>query len=478
MSAKHEPGRWAPSTDGFPQAPDADGVDGAERAGHLLEVYSQSLLEALPVAVYATDSDGRITFYNSAAARLWGRLPRIGEDLWSGAWRLYWLDGRRMRHDECPMAIALKTGRPVRGAEAMAERPDGTRISFIPYPTPMFDRTGKLLGAVNMLVDITERKQLELASQRLAAIVEGSNDAIVAKNLQGIIESWNKGAESMFGFTAEEVIGKSILLIIPEDRHADEELIIGKIGRGERIEHYETVRRRKDGILIDVSITVSPLFDGSGKVIGASKIARDITDRKRADAQRNLLLGEMKHRAKNFQALLDAIARQSVPRDNPEVTAAIDTLVERLKALLLTGEIVVDSENRSASLRTLFTAALSPFLGSRSIDIEGPDVEVPEATVGRLGLAVHELATNAVKYGSLRDANGRVSLTWSLNRGRVAITWKETTASFSPPSVPRRGFGTRVIESAVQHEKDGEVTMDFEADGLRCRFEFTFLAHE
>jgi PAS domain S-box-containing protein len=120
----------------------------------------RELLQALGVAVYTTNADGRITFYNEAAAEFWGRRPELGEE-WCGSWRLYWSDGTPLPHAECPMAIALREGRAVRGYEAIAERPDGTRVSFVPYPTPLHDPAGNLVGAVNVLVDITERRRAE-----------------------------------------------------------------------------------------------------------------------------------------------------------------------------------------------------------------------------------------------------------------------------------------------------------------------------
>ena len=135
-------------------------------------IESHELLQALPAAVYTTDTAGRITFYNEAAATLWGCRPTIGESEWCGSWRLYWPDGRPMPHGECPMAIALKERRPISGAEAVAERPDGTRVPFFAYPTPLWNDTGTLTGAVNTLIDITERKEAERVAQRFAAIVE------------------------------------------------------------------------------------------------------------------------------------------------------------------------------------------------------------------------------------------------------------------------------------------------------------------
>ena len=255
--------------------------------------YFRKILDDLPAAIYVTDAHGRITYFNEAAATLWGHRPIIGTSEWCGSWKLFWPDGRALPHGDCPMAIAIKEKRQVRGMEAIAERPDGTRVPFVPHPTPLFDAAGELIGAVNMLIDITDRKRAEEIKQRLAAIVQFSDDAIISKNLQGIIESWNAGAERIFGYTANEAIGQSIEIMILPDRLSEEPKIIGHIRRGERVDHYETVRRRKDGSLINISLTVSPIMDENGAVIGASKIARDITERHRAQEQRELLFREM-----------------------------------------------------------------------------------------------------------------------------------------------------------------------------------------
>jgi PAS domain S-box-containing protein len=163
------------------------------------ETHFQQVLDLLPAAVYITNAAGLIAYYNEAAASLWGHHPPLGLSEWCGSWKLYWPDGRPLPHDQCPMALALREERPVRGMEAIAERPDGIRIPFIPYPTPFYDASGALIGAVNMLVDITDRKRAEEYAQRLALIVESSDDAIIAKDIDGIITTWNKGAERLFG---------------------------------------------------------------------------------------------------------------------------------------------------------------------------------------------------------------------------------------------------------------------------------------
>src|SRR5439155_6796772 len=142
---------------------------------------------------------GRITFYNQAVVELAGWRPEIGNDWWSITCNLYRPDGTPLPQDQAPMAIALKENRPVRGIEAVAERPDGTRVPFIPYPTPLRDVEGKLVGGINMLVDISQSKRADEIAQRFAAIVESSDDAILSIDLNRIITGWNNGAERLYG---------------------------------------------------------------------------------------------------------------------------------------------------------------------------------------------------------------------------------------------------------------------------------------
>jgi len=181
------------------------------------------------------------------------------------------------------MAIAVKTGQPARNAEAIIERPDGSRIILRVNIDPLHDMNGGLCGAINVFEDVTDLRRAEQASRQLAAIVESSDDAIISKDLNGIIASWNHGAERLFGYTAKEAIGRPIGFLIPPERHDEEPAILERIRRGERIEHYETIRQHKDGRLMDISITVSPIRDAQGNISGASKIARDISRRKRVE---------------------------------------------------------------------------------------------------------------------------------------------------------------------------------------------------
>jgi PAS domain S-box-containing protein len=364
----------------------------------------REIVENLPVAIYATDAEGRLTYFNDAARKLSGRAPELGTDQWCMTWRTFLPDGTLLPHDQCPLALALK-GVPVpNGIECVAERPDGTRFWFTPYPAVVRDGEGRVVGGVNVLVDITDRKNSEMEAREqfrtiiettpecvkivardgtllfmnapglgmvgaasaeaiagakvydlvapedrerfrefnericrgekgsmefdivslqgvrrnmeshaaplrhvdgstvqlaithdiserkraertgllLSAIVDSSDDAIISKDLNGIITSWNKSAQRLFGYTAEEAIGQAVAaLLIPDDRQAEEPDILARLRKGERVDHFETVRRREDGSLVDISLTISPVKDQHGRIIGASKVARDITERKR-----------------------------------------------------------------------------------------------------------------------------------------------------------------------------------------------------
>lgn len=241
------------------------------------------LLNILPVAVYTCDKDGYIIYYNEYAAQMWGRQPQIGHDRWTGAYKLFTIDGNPLPFDECPMALAIKSRKETKKQEIIIERPDGTRLTLAPNPQRIFDENGILTGAVNTLFDVTRQRQDEEKAARLKLIIQFSNAAIISKTLTGIVTSWNPAAQKIFGYTAEEMIGEPIIKLIPHDLYHEEETILSKLRRGEIIEHMETTRITKDGRLIDISLTVSPVRDDSGKIIGVSKIARDITNAKRAE---------------------------------------------------------------------------------------------------------------------------------------------------------------------------------------------------
>jgi len=261
----------------------------SERADEALrrsEERYRTLFNLGPVAIYSIDTSGVIQEFNRRAAELWGREPALGDtdQRFCGSFKMFRPDGSFMPHEQCPMAEVV-SGKitAAHDAEVLIERPDGSRVIVLVNIRPLKNDRGEVIGAINCFYDITERKRAETAASRLAAVVQSSHDAIVAKDLNGIITDWNQSAERIFGYGPKEIIGKSVLTLIPKDRHSEEQDILKRIRRGELVDHYETVRRRKDGTLINVSLTISPVKDLNGKIIGISKIVRDITRQKRAE---------------------------------------------------------------------------------------------------------------------------------------------------------------------------------------------------
>jgi PAS domain S-box-containing protein len=424
------------------------------------------LFEQLPFAVYVCDRDGLVVRYNRRAAELWGRSPKIGDpdERFCGSYRMFRPDGSLLPHHQCPMADVLRTGVSVRNREVHIERPNGSRGIALVDIEAVRDSGGNIVGAVNCFQDITERKRSEEAALRLAAIIESSDDAIVGNDLDGIVTSWNGGAERIFGYLAEEIIGKPITILIPPDCQKEQEANMERIRRGHRVEHYETVRQRKNGGLIDISLTISPVRNAQGKVIGASKIARDITEHKRSQAQIINLAREAEHRTKNILSTVLATVRLSHSNTSNDLKQLIEG---RIDALAKVHTLFVESRWAGAELRRLVTQELSPYGERAHVRIDGPAVMLEPSTAQTTAISLHELATNAAKYGSLSAAGGHVEIAWSLTAdGRLSLRWIESGGpTVTPPT--HRGFGTRILENMIGQLK-GEVRFDWRDQGLTC----------
>jgi PAS domain S-box-containing protein len=427
------------------------------------------ILEALPVAVYITDAEGRITFYNQAAADLWGHRPKLGTDFWCGSWRLYWPDGAPMAHHECPMATAIKEGRPIRDIEAVLERPDGARVPFRPYPTPLKDESGRVIGAINLLIDATDLKQAEIESARLAAIVVSSDDAIVGKTLDGCVTSWNAGATRIFGYEPKEMIGQSIIKIIPPELRQEEDEILAKLKRGEHIAHYETVRLAKDGRRLNISLSVSPVLDKTGRIIGASKIARDVTEKKRVEAIQRVLIEELNHRVKNTLAMTQAIASQSL-RHARSASDFVESFTGRVQALAKAHSLLTDRKLEGAELTELVREQVTLGVADERVICSGPMVILGAQPAIHLALVLHELATNARKYGGLSVPQGRLSVKWEVHSSGSRTLLLDWTESGGPQvSAPlTAGFGTTLIERTLQTH-GGEATVRYGVTGVTCK---------
>jgi len=301
------------------------------------------LLQALPAAIYTTDSDGRITFFNKACIGFAGRTPKIGE-MWCVTWKLFWPDGTPLPHEDCPMAVALKEKRPIRGVDAVAERPDGSRIHFTPYPTPLRDTAGNMVGAVNMLVDITARKQAE-------------------------------------------------------DRMM-------------------------------------------------------------------LLTREVDHRSNNLLAVIQAMLRLTKADSVEEFQRAFDG---RLNALSNVQKLFSGSRWAGASVADLINEELRPYRSSddNRISVAGPEVQLSSALGQAVAMAIHELATNAAKYGALASETGRLEIGWRSGDDRTLhLTWRETGGPMIRKPT-RAGFGIGAIDQMVR-TLNGVVARHWKPEGLIC----------
>ena len=243
-----------------------------------MDILYKDLILNSPLAMYACDSAGHIIFFNAAAEKLWGRKPEVSKDRWCGAWKMYHRDGTPMQLNEYPMALTLQQGIASEGKEIIIETPGHEFKYVLVYPRPFVNAGGNVAGAYNTLVDISATKKTEEKQAMLSAIVESSDDAIISKTLEGLITSWNRGAEKIYGYTEAEIIGKPINILIPPDLQDEEKEILRTLRQGKKIDHFQTTRLKKNGEKVSVSITVSPVKDQLGHIIGASKIARDITD--------------------------------------------------------------------------------------------------------------------------------------------------------------------------------------------------------
>jgi PAS domain S-box-containing protein len=304
------------------------------------------------------------------------------------------------------------------------------------------------------------------AMQAIAAVVESSDDAIITKDLNGVITSWNWGAERIFGYSAEEAIGRSVTILIPADHQNEEPEILGRIRRGERFEHYETKRIRKDGRPIDISLTVSPLKDANGKIIGASKIARDVTDQKETASRISVLAREAEHRTRNILTTVQA----AVSLTHADTVPGLKTAIEgRIQALANVNRLFVESRWAGAELRSLVAQELAPYHQHQDgrIQIEGADQFLEPNTAQAIAVTIHELATNAVKYGALSTAGGRVHVAWvQKTDATLILRWSETGGP--PVTAPeRQGFGTRVMPNLIR-QIQGQMRLDWRRDGLTC----------
>ena len=591
----------------------------------------KDLLDALPAAVYVTDAEGRLTFYNRAAAEMAGRTPQLGEDRWCVTWRLLTGDGEPLPLEQCPMAVTLKTGEAMRNVDVIAERPTGERMPLMPFPTPIFNADGELAGGLNMVMDITALKKAESDSLRRAEeqaalyrltdrlfraeceadTHEAALDAILAAlrcsrasvllfddagvmqfvaarglspgycqavtghspwtrgerrpepihiddiaaadlpdDLKATVQGEGIGALAFIPLVADGgVVGKFMAYHDAPHAFRREELDLGlTIARqlGFAIErerarayrrqsqdtqrksdaefrvladnmaqlawmadadggaywfnkrfydytglteadlddlskrqalnhpdHTERVRvnfrlaveagrpwedtfplRGRDGEFRWFLSRALPIHDEEGRVVRWFGTNTDITERLQAEEQRTLLINELNHRVKNTLATVQSLAMQTL-REDEQNKAALALFNARLAALSRAHDILTNENWKGAQLRQIVDQSVAPFRTTDRIDVGGPDARVTPKQALALTIALHELGTNAMKYGALSNQDGRITLAWSVDEGALHMNWRENGG---PPVTPptRSGFGTRLIERSLSNDLGGE----------------------
>jgi len=318
------------------------------------------------------------------------------------------------------------------------------------------------------------------AAQLYAAIVQSSEQAILSTDLSGVILTWNQGAQWLFGYSSDEAIGKPVTIIFPADQEDEETTIFDRIRHIEAIDQRETVLRRKDGSLVDVSLTASPIWDRNGTIIGSSKIASDITERKRAQERQQLLLSEMDHRIKNLFSLAISVVRLS-GRSASSVDELIRSASERLSALARAHALTLSHGLRDTSqaakpttLHSLTRAIVAPYeeLGDVArprFSIVGCDIEITGAAVSSMALLLHEFATNSAKYGSLSAAEGQIEIDCGNHGQNVVLTWTEREGPAVAPPADNEGFGAVLVRSTVKGHLGGDISYDWSPGGLVIR---------
>jgi PAS domain S-box-containing protein len=431
---------------------------------HESDIRFRLVAESAPVMLWMGDRNGKCVYLNPALRAFWG----VEEEQVAGFnWQETVHPDDRQTLSE-PFAAAMQKHTAF-SVEARFKNADGAYRIVQTMAQPRFDQEGDFVGMIGVNVDITETRASQESATRLAAIVESSTDAVISKNLDGIIQSWNTGAERLFGYTADEAIDRSVTMLIPTEYQNEEPHILERIRRGEPVEPYDTVRRRKDGKLIPISLSVSPIHDGSGKIIGASKIARDITSRKESEQAIRLLMREVNHRVKNQYSVILSMIRETRERSrNPEDFER--GVRERIMALSRSHDLLVSADWKGAYLRELLLSQLQPFGHEDRIRLSGPPVMLKPNAVQYLGIAFHELATNSVKYGVLSGNAGILEVTWNTKTGengetRFILNWRETGGPVaSAPS--GKGFGTIVIERVAPQAVDGTSEVMFGPTGV------------
>jgi PAS domain S-box-containing protein len=450
---------------------------------------SDGILDLLPIATFICDAKGTILQFNRRAVELWGYPPKPGQthiQFTKGA-RFFAPDGTPMSRSLITEVLA--TGKPMRDVERIVEKPDGSRMTVSASIDPLHNAKGEVIGAVNCFIDITERKRMDAAlaqsrlhsleqEQRLAATYEHAAIGITEVAPDGQIIRVNEATCAITGYSRDELLaGKLFRFTHPDDADPDREGFRKQMSGD--LEFYSVEKRlvRKGGRVVWLSVRSSPVRANDGRLLYIVRVVQDITQRKAAEQRQKLLIDELNHRVKNTLATVQSLASQTARAGlTPQVFR--ERFEGRLIALSKAHDQLTAHHWESADLRKLLSQSVAPYVaaGPERVVLRGEDVLLRPRAVVTLAMAVHELTTNAAKYGALSVPGGRIEVRWAPfaghdGRPNLRIDWVEEGGP--PVTVPQqRGFGSRLIEGSIAAELGGKARLIFAPEGLRCEIVF------
>ena len=469
-------------------------LDAAPSAGLLRSLIDldQAVLDALPMGVYACDAEGLILRVNRMAKDLWGRAPRLFDatQRFCGAHRVEKLTGEPIALEAMPIARALKTGERFHGLEAWVENPDGRRWVCLASIEPLRGEDGRIVGAVNCFHDVTAEHEARAAAERDRAflqtlVVDMARQkrtfdlALVAADMGtwrytmgDNICLYDEHAQRLYGLTDGRFLHDEAgvkRMIHPDDQAPMWAAVAAACdpeGDGRYTVRYRV--KQPDGSWRWLSAWGLVEFEGEGEArrpVAIAGASRDLTETKKAEELQRLLNNELNHRVKNTLATVQSITRQTL-RTAKDLNAARAAIDSRIHSLARAHDLLTRQNWSGAALSEVVARAVEPF-GLARFALDGPALQVPPRYALALSMALHELATNAVKYGALSTPAGRVEVRWSVTEATLALGWRERGG---PPVQPptRRGFGSRLLEKGLVRELGGQACLDYAADGVIC----------
>jgi PAS domain S-box-containing protein len=452
----------------------------------LLEL-DQGILDALPLGLYACDVDGQIIRVNRRAIELWGRAPRLFDTAqrFCGSFHVESLEGHYIPPDKTPMARAVLAGESFEGVEAVVRNPDGKRWVARVNVAPLRDSDGAIIGAINCFQDVTREHDMRIALERqqrnFDLAMTASKMGTWRYTLADDICIYDENAQRLYGLTEPRFHHDEhgVKAKFHPDDMARMWASVAKALDPESDGRYDVEYRVKqpDGSWRWLSAWGIVEFEGKGterKAVALAGASRDLSEVKRAEELQRLLINELNHRVKNSLATIQAVVTATL-RSAPDLETARKAVDSRIISLAGAHDLLTDRSWSGANINDLVTRVVAPF-GTGQITVEGPSLDVSPKQALALSLALHELATNAAKYGALSRSEGRVQLRWEVQDEQLHLSWRETGG---PEVIApcRRGFGSRLLENVLPSDLEGQTCLEFAPDGVRCSITATRSEH-